>query len=207
MRRVFILLAILLIVLPAHAGPGQLKAQGAMAKCLPSVLHEVTITAPTGQGYDILPSWYADACLQNLGAQIDLRGGGSGGGYGLTGDGGAGDHVITVISPGDLYDLYSGNGGAGGSAVGGTVSGGTGYINGGSGTGGYGGGGGSAAILYDGELIAQAKGGGGPIGGGSSSGGVIYPYGGAAGGAQGGAGLDGYPGGNASVIVRYYTAP
>jgi len=210
MSRLVFLLVILSLPFPAHAGKAAKDLQRVMGgPCAPSVLHEVTITAPTGQEYEILSTWYSDACLRNTGAQIDLRGGGGGGAYGLNGSGVAGDHVVTAVPPGEWYEIWSGNGGAGGSSVGASVSGGTGYANGANGTS-HGAGGGSAAIIYDGGLIAQAKGGnsaGGQLGGGTSSGGVIYLQGGAAGGVQGGAGLDGYPGGNASVIVRYYTAP
>jgi len=210
MRYSIILLAALLLASPVQAGTAAMKMLVAMGKpCLPSVLHEVTITAPTGEGWNVLPSWYTDACLQYPGMQIDLYGGGGGGAYGVYGNGVAGDHVVTAVPPGEWYDIYSGNGGAGGSSVGAAVSGGTGYTNGANGTS-YGAGGGSSAITYDGELVAQAKGGnsaGGQLGGGTSSGGAVFPQGGAIGGAQGGAGFDGYPGGNASVVVRYYTAP
>lgn len=204
-----IILAIL-VTSPAFAMSGVIGALVSSGEpCLPSVLHEVTVTAPTGEGLDVLSSWYSDSCLRTPGAQIDLYGGGGGGAYGLNGNGVAGDHVVTVVPPGPWYDIYTGNGGAGGSSVGATVNGGTGYVNGANGTS-YGAGGGSTAITDDGNLVAQAKGGnsaGGQLGGGTSSGGVIYAQGGAAGGAEGGAGLDGHPGVNASVVVTYYTAP
>ena len=209
MIRSIIFMLVLLTAVPAFAGPGVRGVMRAGIRCLPSVLHEVTVTAPTGEGWNVLPTWYSDSCLQNPGMQIDLYGGGGGGAYGVYGNGVAGAHVVTAVPPGEWYDIWSGNGGAGGSSVGATVNGGTGYTNGANGTS-YGAGGGSAAVTYDGALVAQAKGGnsaGGQLGGGTSSGGAVFPQEGAIGGAQGGAGLDGYPGSNGSVVIRYYTAP
>lgn len=208
MRVILSLLAILLLPLPVSASPLLLLTQG--GTCLPSVLHEVTITALYTGSYVVPTTWYSDSCLRSPGAQMDLDAGGGGGAYGLYGNGIAGDNVVAEVAP-STYAIYVGQGGAGGSSVGATVTGGAGYVAGANGTS-YGAGAGSSAILNFEEtvVIAQAKGGnsaGGQLGGGTSSGGTVYAQGGAAGGTQGGIGFDGNPGGNGAVVVRYYTAP
>ena len=198
----------LLTAIPAFAGPGVRGIMRAGNRCLPSVLHEVTLT--TTATYDVLSSYYVDACLQNPGAAVELNAGGGGGAYGTNGAGYNGDKVVDIVGV-DNYEIYVGQGGDGGSSIGATVYGGAGYANGANATD-MGAGAGSSAILDYEEttVFAQAKGGngaGGASGGGTSTGGTVTPQGGAAGGAISTPGANGNPGSDGSVVIRYYTAP
>jgi len=206
--RALIFMLILLIAAPAFAGPGVRGVMRAGNRCLPSVLHEVTLTATAG--YNVLSTYYTDACLRNPGASIELNAGGGGGAYGTNGAGIAGDKVVATVGV-DNYEIYVGQGGDGGSSVGATVFGGAGYINGTNATS-MGAGAGSSAILDYEEttIFAQAKGGngaGGAAGGGTSTGGTVTAQGGAAGGPISTPGANGNPGSNGNVVIRYYTAP
>jgi len=209
MKTILIFLLVLLTAVPAFAGTGVRGVMRADNKpCLASVLHVDTLTATAS--HNVLSTHYVDSCLRNPGASVELNAGGGGGAYGANGAGYAGDKVIAIVGVNN-YEIYVGQGGDGGSSVGATVYGGTGYVNGANATT-YGAGAGSSAILDYEEttVFAQAKGGngaGGAAGGGTSTGGTVTAQGGAAGGAISTPGADGNPGSNGSVVIRYYTAP